>query len=166
MLNPHELSIRLASLADEAGIWQVLEPNIRAGETVPLDRELSRGAALAHWLAPRTEVYVAEQEGTILGSYSLRARQGGGGAHIATSVYLVSPSATGRGIAQAMGEHSLARARELDFSGLSLDFVISTDERRLKLWQRSGFEVVGRLPKAFQHPTAGLVDVLTLFRGL
>ena len=166
MSNPHELSIRVASLADEAGIWQVLEPTIRSGETTPLDRGLSREAALAHWFAPRTEVYVAEQEGTILGTYSLRASQAGGGAHIATSVYLVSPSATGRGIAQAMGEHSLARARELGFSGLQLDFVIGTDERRLKLWQRSGFEVVGRLPKAFRHPSAGLVDALILYRDL
>lgn len=166
MSNRNELSIRAATLADEAAIWQVLEPAIRSGETTALDRELSREAALAHWFAPRTEVYVAEQEGTVLGTYTLRARLGGGAAHVASSAYLVSPSATGRGIAQAMGEHSLARARALGFTGLLLDFVIGTDERRLKLWQRSGFEVVGRLPKAFNHPTAGFVDALLLYRDL
>lgn len=166
MSNPHELTIRLASLADEAGVWAVLEPTIRAGETTTFERELSREAALAQWLAPRTEVYVAEQEGTVLGTYRLRAAHAGGGAHIATAVYLVSPSATGRGIAQALSEHSLVRARELGFVGLQLDFVVSTDERRLKLWQRGGFQIVGRLPKAFRHPSLGLVDALVLHQDL
>jgi hypothetical protein len=34
------------------------------------------------------------------------------------------------------------------------------------LWQRFGFEVVGRLPGAFRHPALGLVDALVMFRQL
>jgi hypothetical protein len=29
-----------------------------------------------------------------------------------------------------------------------------------------GFEIVGRLPLAFRHPTAGYVDALVIFRSL
>jgi hypothetical protein len=34
------------------------------------------------------------------------------------------------------------------------------------LWQRAGFQIVGRLPQAFRHPSLGLVDVLVMHRTL
>jgi len=49
---------------------------------------------------------------------------------------------------------------------MQFNFVVSTNVRALQLWQRLGFEVVGRLPEAFQHPTFGYVDALVLFRKL
>ena len=65
-----------------------------------------------------------------------------------------------------MCEHSLERARERGFLGMQLNFVVSSDERRIKLWERAGFELVGRLPKAFRHPTLGLIDALVMYRAL
>jgi len=161
-----ELSIRAARFTDQESVWQALEPTVRAGESLPLPRDLTRQGALDHWFSARHEVFVAEQAGTIVGSYYLRERRGGGGSHVANSVYVVSPSATGRGIAQAMGEHSLTRARERGFSAIELDFVVVSEERRVKLWQRAGFRVVGTLPKAFQHPSLGAIDALVLYREL
>jgi GNAT superfamily N-acetyltransferase len=111
-------------------------------------------------------VFVAQQADTAVGTYFLRESQGGGGAHVASCMYVVSPSATGRGIAQLMCEHSLAQARARGFLAMQLNFVVSSDERRLKLWQRVGFQIVGRLPKAFRHPSLGLVDVLVMHREL
>jgi ribosomal protein S18 acetylase RimI-like enzyme len=165
-MTAHDLSIRPAGPADAASIWQTLEPTIRSGETTPLPQDMTREDALGYWLAPNNEVFVAHQAGTIVGTYFLRANQGGGGAHVASSVYVVSPSATGRGIAQAMCEHSLERARERGFLAMQLDFVVSSDERRIKLWERAGFQVVGRLPKAFRHPSLDLIDVLVMYRAL
>jgi ribosomal protein S18 acetylase RimI-like enzyme len=85
---------------------------------------------------------------------------------VASSVYVVSASATGRGIAQVMCEHSLVRARERGFLAMQLEFVVSSEERRIKLWERAGFEIVGRLPKAFRHPSLGLIDALVMYRAL
>ena len=165
-MTTHDLSIRPAGPADAASIWQTLEPTIRRGETSPLQEDMTRDDALAYWLGPRNEVFVAHQAGTVVGTYFLRANHGGGGAHVESSVYVVSPSATGRGIAQAMCEHSLVRARERGFLAMQLNFVVSSDERRIKLWERAGFEIVGRLPKAFRHPSIGLVDALVMYRAL
>ena len=162
----HDVSIRPAGPADAAGIWQTLEPTIRSGEALTLAQDLSQDAALSYWFAPGNEVFVAHQGGTIVGTYFLRASQGGGGAHVATSVYIVSPSATGRGIAQLMCEDSLTRARQHGFLSIQLDFVPSSDERRIKLWERAGFAVVGRLPLAFRHPSLGLIDALVMHRSL
>jgi ribosomal protein S18 acetylase RimI-like enzyme len=51
--------IRPATSEDAEPIWRILEPVIRAGETYPLPRDMSRSEALAYWLAPHHEVYVA-----------------------------------------------------------------------------------------------------------
>ena len=49
---------------------------------------------------------------------------------------------------------------------MQFNFVITSNERAVKLWQRMGFEIVGRLPGAFDHPARGKVDALVMFRRL
>ena len=73
------LKIREASAQDRAAIWGILEPVIRAGETYTLHREMGKEQALEYWFAGAHEVFVAEQDGVILGTYFLQANQRGGG---------------------------------------------------------------------------------------
>ena len=49
---------------------------------------------------------------------------------------------------------------------MQFNFVVSTNARAVRLWESMGFEVVGRLPRAFEHPTAGFVDALVMWREL
>jgi hypothetical protein len=49
---------------------------------------------------------------------------------------------------------------------MQFNFVISTNERAVKLWLTFGFDVVGRLPQAFRHPSLGYVDALVMHRVL
>ena len=79
---------------------------------------------------------------------------------------MVSASATGRGIAQRMCEHSMEYARSQGYRAMQFNFVASTNERAVRLWQSLGFQIVGRLPLAFQHPTAGYVAALVMYRNL
>lgn len=160
------LRIRPATNEDKEGIWLILEPIIRAGETYTLPCELSKEAALAYWFAEGHDVFVAEEGMQILGTYYLRANQQGGGSHVANCGYMTAQSATGRGIASAMCSHSLDRARERGFKSMQFNFVVSTNDRAVRLWQRHGFEIVGRLPMAFCHPQEGLVDAFVMFRDL
>ena len=99
--------IRPATAEDAESIWRVLSPTIRTGETYALPVDMTREDALAYWWSPGHDVFVAEERDVILGTYYLRANQRGGGAHVANGAYMVSPAATGRGIAQRMCEHSL-----------------------------------------------------------
>jgi len=78
----------------------------------------------------------------------------------------VHAHATGRGVARRMCEHSLEHARTRGYRAMQFNFVVSTNERAVRLWQSLGFEVVGRLPFAFKHPTAGYVDALVMYRQL
>jgi ribosomal protein S18 acetylase RimI-like enzyme len=158
--------IRPATAEDDDAIWAILEPTFRAGETYPIPRDVSRAEALAYWRTPGHEVFVAEDAGAIVGTYYLRANNKGGGAHVANCGYIVAPGATGRGVARAMCEHSLARARERGFAAMQFNFVISSNTRAVTLWQRCGFEICGMLPGAFAHPEHGKVDALVMFRKL
>jgi ribosomal protein S18 acetylase RimI-like enzyme len=79
---------------------------------------------------------------------------------------MTSASATGRGVARAMCAHSLERARERGFRAMQFNFVVSTNERAVRLWRSFDFEIIGRLPKAFLHPTLGYVDVYIMYRHL
>jgi ribosomal protein S18 acetylase RimI-like enzyme len=158
--------IRPAQASDDDAIWRVLEPMIRAGETYPLPRTMTKSDALAYWRAPAHEVFVAEDGGEIMGTYYLRANNQGGGAHVANCGYVVAPASSGRGIARTMCAHSLERARARGFLAMQFNFVISTNERAVRLWQSCGFEIVGRLSGAFEHPTQGLVDAFVMYLKL
>ncbi len=161
-----EITIRAAEVGDHDAIWSILEPTIRGGETYTLPRDLSREQALDYWFAGGHEVFVAALEGEVAGTYYLRANQQGGGAHVANCGYVTAGRASGRGLARAMCAHSLETARARGFRAMQFNFVVSTNHRAIRIWQSFGFEVVGRLPGAFQHPSEGYVDALVMFRIL
>jgi len=158
--------IRPARADDRSAIWSVIGPTIAAGETNAIDRGATEVEGLAYWLGGNNEVFVAEDGGTILGTYYLRPNQGGGGRHVCNGGYVTSAEARGRGIARAMCEHSLNHARARGYRAIQFNFVVSTNERAVKLWQSFGFDIVGRLPGAFDHPVHGYVDALVMFRAL
>jgi ribosomal protein S18 acetylase RimI-like enzyme len=43
---------------------------------------------------------------------------------------------------------------------------VSTNTSAVALWQSLGFQIVGTLPKAFQHQQLGLVDAYVMYRFL
>ena len=65
-----------------------------------------------------------------------------------------------------MCQHSLEHAKTRGFRAMQFNFVVSSNERAVRLWQSMGFEIVGRLPGAFIHPTFGAVDALVMYRHL
>jgi len=160
------LRIRPARADDAPAIWAILEPVIRAGETYALDRDMSEADALAYWFGSDKEVFVAEEDAVVLGTYNLRANQAGGGRHVCNAGYMTGARSTGRGIARAMCLHSIDHAKRGGFRAMQFNFVVSTNVRAVGLWQSLGFDVVGRLPGAFAHPAGGFVDALVMVRAL
>lgn len=158
--------VRPATRADDAAIVDIILPIIHAGETYAVDRDLTADQALVFWHAPGNSVFVAEVQGHVLGSYFCRANKGGGGRHVANCGYATHAAATGRGIARAMAEHSFDHALVSGYRAMQFNFVVASNVRAVQLWLSLGFEQVGRLPGAFDHPTLGEVDALVLYRRL
>jgi ribosomal protein S18 acetylase RimI-like enzyme len=157
--------VRQATTGDSEAVWAILEPVVRAGETYTLPRDMSRDETLAFWFAKGHSVFVAEDAG-VVGTYFLRANQGGGGSHVANCGYATAAGATGKGVARAMCAHSLEQANQRGFRAMQFNFVVSSNERALRLWKSFGFAVVGRLPEAFLHPTLGYTDAYVMYRPL
>ena len=160
------MKIRAATEADHTAIWAMLEPVFRAGDTYAIDRDISGPEALAYWCGPERRVFVAEDAGEVLGTYYIVRNQKGGGSHVCNCGYVTAEAARGRGIARAMLAHSLEIAPTLGFRAMQYNFVVSTNSRAVATWERAGFEIVGRLPGAFAHPTQGDVDALVMYRAL
>jgi ribosomal protein S18 acetylase RimI-like enzyme len=158
--------IRSAVATDWPAIWAILEPTFRAGETYAVDTDIGEDDARVYWLGGDKECYVAELEGVVLGTYYLRPNQGGGGRHVCNCGYMTSALAAGRGIARMMCLHSLEQARRRGYRAMQFNCVVASNERAVRLWQSLGFETVGRLPGAFQHPTLGFVDALVMYQAL
>jgi ribosomal protein S18 acetylase RimI-like enzyme len=127
---------------------------------------MTEAQALAYWSRSDHETFVAEADGEVVGTYYLRPNQAGGGKHVCNCGYVTSATATGRGVARAMCEHSLEQARRRGYRAMQFNFVVSSNRRAVALWKSMGFYVVGRLPGAFEHPALGYVDALVMFRAL
>jgi L-amino acid N-acyltransferase YncA len=160
------VNIRPAASADRDAIWNVFHEVVAVGDTYTFDPQISRAEALAYWFRDDTRTYVAEEDAKVLGTYILKANQTGGGAHVANAAFMVPASARGKGVGRAMAKHCLSEARRLGFRAMQFNFVVSTNESAIHLWQQLGFKIVGTLPNAFRHPTKGYVDVYVMFRSL
>jgi GNAT superfamily N-acetyltransferase len=158
--------IRPAREPDKSAIWAIIGPTIRAGETYPLPRDMSEADAVAYWMGPDRETFLAEEDGQVIGTYYIRPNQAGGGDHVCNCGYMTADAATGRGVARAMCAHSLAFARSRSYRAMQFNFVVSTNGRAVRLWQSLGFTILARLPLAFHHPTHGYVDALVMFQTL
>jgi RimJ/RimL family protein N-acetyltransferase len=160
------MQIRAAERKDDDGLWRVLEPVIREGETYPVPMDMTRDAALAYWHSPEHRVYVAEDGAEILGTYYLKPNSRAGGAHVANAGYMTAPAARGKGVATALCLHSFAEAKRLGFRAMQFNLVIATNAAATHLWPKLGMEIVGRLPGAFHHPRLGYVDAYVMYRTL
>jgi ribosomal protein S18 acetylase RimI-like enzyme len=139
---------------------------LRKATPIPFDPAISRDEALSYWFRAGTQTYLAEEGNRAVGTYILRANQPDAGAHVANAAYMVAPATQGRGVGQTMAEHSLGEARRMGFRAMQFNFVVSTNELAVCLWEKLGFKIVGTLPEAFRHPTKGYVDAYVMFRSL
>jgi L-amino acid N-acyltransferase YncA len=160
------MNIRPALELDRDAVWKIFHATIAPGDAFVYDPSTSREEAMAYWFAKGTRTYVAEQDGKVVGSYILRANRPGLGNHVANAGFMVDPAVRGSGVGRAMGEHALVEARHLGYVAMQFNFVISTNESAVHLWQSLGFKIVGTLPGAFRHARKGFVDAYVMFRSL
>lgn len=158
--------IREALEEDFDAIWPIFNEIVSAGETYAYPQTTTKAEAFNIWIRTPEKTYVAEQDNNILGTYYIKANQAGPGSHVCNCGYMVSSQARGKGIATAMCKHSQQVAIELGYKAMQFNFVASSNEGAIRLWHRLGFETVGRLPKAFNHPTQGYIDAYVMYKWL
>ena len=160
------MTIREATEADFDSIWPIFEEIARAGETYAYPQDISKSEARELWMKYPRKTFVYEDQNGVVGTYYIKTNHSGPGQHVCNCGYMVSSTARGKGIATAMCEHSQLVALELGYKAMQFNLVASTNEGAVRLWNKLGFETVGRLPRAFLHPSQGFVDALVMYKWL
>lgn len=160
------MNIREATSTDFDAIWPIFRDIVKAGDTYAYAPDTTKKESLTIWLEQPRKTFVFEQDGQILGSYYLKTNQAGPGNHVCNCGYMVSSSARGKGLATAMCEHSQEIATELGYRAMQFNFVASSNEGAIRLWHRLGYDTVGKLPRAFNHPELGFIDALVMYKWL
>ena len=160
------LTIREATGDDFDRIWPIFHAVVAAGDTYAIPRDITKDDARAYWMDAPRKTFVCEEDGEVLGSYILKTNQPGAGVHVCNAGYMVAPAARGRGVASAMCEHSQEFARRLGYRAMQFNLVVATNEGAVRLWTNLGFTTVGRLPRAFRHPSLGDVDAFVMYKWL
>jgi len=157
--------IRRATDADWPAIWVILEPVFRAGTTYAVDRDITQDAAKALWMDAPAATFVAD-DGEILGTFYIKTNHSGGASHICNCGYVTAAAAQGRGVARAMCDYSQDAARALGYRAMQFNLVLASNVGAVALWQKLGFDIVGTLPAAFEHPAQGAVDAHVMWKTL
>lgn len=160
------MEIREATEQDFDSIWPIFREIASTGETYAYDRSTPRDEAFELWMEYPRKTFVFEENGEILGTYYIVTNHSGPGDHVCNCGYMVSSNARGKGLATSMCEHSQEIAKLMGYKAMQFNFVASSNESAVRLWKKLGFESVGRLPKAFNHPGQGFVDALVMYKWL
>jgi ribosomal protein S18 acetylase RimI-like enzyme len=159
--------IREYGESDWPRLWPLLQETFGAGETYAFSPQSTEEEIRQVWIEVPARTFVAcDADGAVLGTYFIKANQPGLGAHVCNCGYVVARTSQGKGIASRMCEHSQAQAVAMGFRAMQFNFVVATNTRAIRLWERLGFSVVGRLPNAFNHQKLGYVDALVMFKQL
>ena len=161
------LEIRPFESGDWPGVWALLEPVFRAGETFPHDPAITEKDARTLWVEQTQLVMVAiDRAGSLVGSYYLKPNSLCLGAHVANAGYVVADRMRRQGIGSRLCRHSLDTARQLGFRLMQFNLVVSTNTAGVRCWQQNGFAIAGTLPEAFRHQKLGYVDAYVMVQSL
>lgn len=158
--------IREITRADFEVFWPTFSAVIQAQETYAFDPDMTLEQAFSLWCESPLKAFAFVENDMILGTYYIKPNAMGPSNHICNCGYMVSNEARGKGIARQMCEHSQIMALELGFKAMQFNSVVSTNEVAVKLWQKLGFDIVGIIPKAYNHAKLGLVDSYVMYKWL
>ena len=160
------IHIRKAEQRDEEAVWTIIHRVIASGDTYVFEPGTPRDRMIPYWFAKQTYTYVAEIEDQVVGTYIMKDNQPGLGSHIANASYMVHPDFHGRGLGKALGAHSIGEAKMLGYKALQFNIVVKTNEVAVTLWEKLGFEIIGEIPKAFDHARLGYVPAYIMYRSV
>ena len=152
---------------DWPATWQIMEPVVRAGETLPFDPAMDAEAGYAVWVETVLQAFVAvAADGQVLGTYHVKPNGPTLAAHVCNCGYVVATTARRQGIGSLMFCHSQEQALAFGSRAMQFNLVVSTNTAAVQAWQRNGMAIVGTLPGAFHHQRLGFVDAHVMFKVL
>ena len=161
------MQIREYNDADWPSVWPIFREVVTTGETFAYDPAWSSEQARDVWVvSPPGLTVVACDGGRVLGTAHMGPNRPGPGSHVSTASFMVAADARRRGIGRALGEYALSWAREQGYAAMQFNAVAESNDAAVRLWQAPGFNIIGTVPEAFEHPTLGSVGLHVMHRYL
>ncbi len=148
-------------------VWPIVQEVVEAGETYAFDSGWTSDEARDVWVeAPPGHTVVAVDGDRVLGTAKMGPNRPGRGSHVGTASFMVAGEARGRGVGRVLGEYAIAWARDAGYAAMQFNAVVETNTAAVRLWQALGFEIIGTVPEAFEHPSEGRVGLHVMHRTL
>ena len=161
------VEIRDATPDDWPEIWPIFSEVVRAGETYAFDPAMTSDEARALWLEqPPGHTVVALVDGAVVGTAKMGPNRPARGSLVGTASFMVGPAARGHGVGRALATYVVGWHRDRGYRGIQFNAVVETNTAAVALWQSLGFEIVGTVPGAFDHPTHGYVGLHVMYLDL
>lgn len=151
---------------DENALYDIFRKVVDSGAKFPYEsnsiQEFHR-----QFFSSKSEVYVCRSlNKEVIGGFYIRSNFSGRCSHIANSAYMIKESHRGQGIGTLLINASLEIAKNLGFTAMQFNMVLSQNAIALKLYAKLGFKIAGTLPKAIRNPDGSYQDGYVLFRNL
>jgi L-amino acid N-acyltransferase YncA len=161
------MEIRDYTDGDWEAIWPIFREVVQAGDTYVYDPDWPSEVARNVWVrTPPGHTVVAVGDARILGTAHMGPNRPGPGSHVSTASFMVAADARGQGVGRALGEYVLDWARAQGYASMQFNAVVESNQAAVALWKSLGFEIVGTVPEAFEHPTLGRVGLHVMYRRL
>jgi GNAT superfamily N-acetyltransferase len=152
---------------DWPSVWPIFRQVVTAGDTFAYDPGWSSEQAQNVWVETSPGHTVVALAGPrVLGTAKMGPNRPGPGSHVSTASFMVAGDARGRGVGRALGEYALSWAREQGYTAMQFNAVVESNGVAVRLYQTLGFDVVGTVPGAFEHPALGRVGLHVMHRRL
>jgi L-amino acid N-acyltransferase YncA len=153
--------------ADWVSVWPIFRDVVAAGDTYCYDPAWTCAEARQVWVeSPPGHTVVAVDGLRIVGTAKMGPNRPGPGSHVSTASFMVAEAARGRGVGLALGRYAIDWARGQGYASMQFNAVVECNHVAVRLWKALGFEVVGTVPDAFEHPEQGRVGLHVMYRPL
>ncbi|KAJ5983945.1 hypothetical protein N7481_006044 [Penicillium waksmanii] len=155
---------------------------IERGATYPMEQAMALDQFRDYWFGTFAVVAVLDEEGAAfgdglregrkweelcLGTFYIKPNYPGRCSHICNAGFMTTNAARGKGVGQVMGETYLEFAPQLGYTYSVFNLVFANNPASIRIWEKLGFNVIGRVPKAARLANSEeLVDALIFGREL
>lgn len=159
------MEIRKYRDIDIPAMMKIWNDVIEEANAFPQTEKLSEEEAIK-FFSHQSYTAVAVGENEILGLYILHPNNIGRCGHIANASYAVNKNFRGHNIGEKLVRHSLDKGRELNFSLMQFNAVVSTNKTAIYLYEKIGFSRLGVIPNGFLLGSGSYTDIILYYISL
>lgn len=153
---------RESDLADMISIWNDI---VEEGISFPYEETLDQSGG-AEFFRGQSYCGVAEENGRIVGLYTLHPNNIGRCGHICNASYVVIEESRGRHIGEQLVKDCLFNAKRLGFKVLQFNAVVESNIHARHLYERLGFIQLGTIPDGFRMKDGHYENICPYYREL